>query len=98
MFSFARTGHLQRPGCPHRFVDQLVCLIVVNKLFPFGIPLERAVQADGDVAQVTHGDRPMTDLDVADRPLSALDAIEPVIVVVFANVQPDVRFGELGIQ
>ena len=42
----------------------------------------------------------MPDLDVADRPLAALDAIEPVIVMVRAGVQAFVLHGavEQGIK
>src|SRR5262245_65381188 len=44
-----------------------VCLLVTDNLLLLSIPLERSVQADGDVGQVAGGHRAVMREDVGDR-------------------------------
>ena len=61
------------------------------------VPFQLATQTHGDVAQMTDGRRTMADFDVANWPLAAGDAVEPVLVMVLAHVQSRVAAGELGL-
>src|SRR5437870_6533935 len=52
------------------------------------IPLQLALELEGDVAEVANADRAMPDLDVADRPFAAADAVEEVAHVIVRDVEP----------
>ena len=56
-------------------------------MFVDGVPLNTATESHGDVAEVTDGCRAMPDLDIADRQLAGLDAVQEVLVMVLADVQ-----------
>src|SRR3954453_14411609 len=69
-------------------------LLVTEELLGGRIPLERAAEAHREVAEVADRGTAVADLDVADRPLAALDAVEEVLMVVGALVKPDVSVGD----
>src|SRR5262245_24937999 len=72
--------------------------LVVDDRLLHRVPLDLPPGADGDVAQVADRRRAVADFDVADRRLPALDAVQPVAVVVAAGVQPHVLVGQRLLQ
>ena len=68
----------QRPRFALGPVEPAVGLGVADDLLGDGVPLQRPLQPVGDVAQVADGRGAVGDLDVAERQLAGLDAVEEV--------------------
>src|SRR5262245_34716557 len=91
-FTFPKKGFLpfQPPWCPPLPGQHAVGGIVIDKTLRLGVPANAlvAAQTDGDVADVAHRHRAMTDADVADRLPAAAQAIDEVTHVVVGYFQP----------
>ena len=69
-------------------VEVRVCFFVAREGLLFGIPLEAASEAAGDVAQVAQGGHAVSGLDLHDGVLARGDTVEEVVHVVVALVDP----------
>src|SRR5262249_29627890 len=68
----------QLPGIPLRAVEPAAGLGIAEELFLDRIPLERAIEPVGDVAQVGDGRPAVAELDVAEGALAGTHAVEEV--------------------
>src|SRR5262245_38094578 len=79
--------------------EERVGLLVADEELLLGVPAELSSQLAGDVGDVADADRAVADLDIGDRLLAGLDAVEPVLDVVLglpARALPDLGLLRLG--
>src|SRR5580704_5789415 len=79
---------LNAPLSPHRTMDERLGLAVVLELLLDRVPFQLSpADAQADVADVTHRNRPVPDLRVADRLRSVVDALDEVAHMIVRDVQ-----------
>src|ERR1035437_2942669 len=71
----------QRPELAHWPREHLVGFSVVLEALSFGVPLQLAAQAEGDVRKVANGRNAVADINREIRVLAALHTFEEVIVL-----------------
>src|SRR6476469_5489526 len=79
-------GSCKSPRRPVRPQEHPVRVAVADDFLRRRVPANRPADADSNVTQVTDRRRSMPDLDVADRLLTRLDAGEPVVPVLRADL------------
>ena len=74
-----------------RAIQVRVSFGIAGEDLPLRIPTESAAELPGDVGQVAEGAGAVADLHVGNAPLAGLDAIDPILKMVVALVNADVR-------
>src|SRR3990172_532323 len=81
-------SRLEHPGLAVRPAEQCACRFVADYLLGLWVPLDLSAGEHGDLSEQPNAYRAVADLRGADGQLSALDAVEEVLLVVVAFVEP----------
>lgn len=80
----------------HFWTPMCLSISSADNLFGLRIPIDRAAEPFSDATELTDGGGALADVEVCDRLLAGLDAVEPVVPVIVRDVEVGVARLERG--